>query len=150
MAQSDPKYPQPSKRRGRPRESEVAAQLGGSASFTPFPDGPTDADGLTLRQRRILEVIKETVDRRGYPPSIREMGDAVGLASSSSVAHQLKMLEAKGLLRRDRRRRTDPCGGKHRGRLRPAETVGGRGHHVPARGTWGLHDRGGDLRRRLG
>src|SRR5215216_7504377 len=101
MAQSDPKYPQPSKRRGRPRESEVAAQLGGSASFTPFPDGPTDADGLTLRQRRILEVIKETVERRGYPPSIREMGDAVGLASSSSVAHQLKMLEAKGLLRRD-------------------------------------------------
>jgi repressor LexA len=101
MAQSDPKYPQPSKRRGRPRESEVAAQLGDSASFTPFPDGPTDADGLTLRQRRILEVIKETVDRRGYPPSIREMGDAVGLASSSSVAHQLKMLEAKGYLRRD-------------------------------------------------
>ncbi len=101
MAQSTPKYPQPSRRRGRPRESDVAAQLGDSASFTPFPDGPTDADGLTLRQRRILEVIKETVERRGYPPSIREMGDAVGLASSSSVAHQLKMLEAKGLLRRD-------------------------------------------------
>ena len=101
MAHSDPKYPQPSRRRGRPRESDVAAQLGDSASFTPFPDGPADADGLTLRQRRILEVIKETVDRRGYPPSIREMGDAVGLASSSSVAHQLKMLEAKGLLRRD-------------------------------------------------
>lgn len=56
---------------------------------------------MTLRQRRILEVIKETVERRGYPPSIREMGDAVGLASSSSVAHQLKMLEAKGFLRRD-------------------------------------------------
>ena len=46
-------------------------------------------------------MIKETVDRRGYPPSIREMGDAVGLASSSSVAHQLKVLEAKGHLRRD-------------------------------------------------
>ncbi len=101
MADSNPKYPQPSRRRGRPRESDVAAQLGDSAAFTSFPDGPTDADGLTLRQRRILEVIKETVDRRGYPPSIREMGDAVGLASSSSVAHQLKMLEAKGLLRRD-------------------------------------------------
>jgi repressor LexA len=101
MAQSDPKFPKPSKRRGRPRESDVAAQLGDSASFSSFPEGPTDADGLTLRQRRILEVIKETVDRRGYPPSIREMGDAVGLASSSSVAHQLKMLEAKGFLRRD-------------------------------------------------
>jgi repressor LexA len=92
MAHSDPTFPKPSKRRGRPRESDVAAQLGDSASFSTFPDGPTDADGLTLRQRRILEVIKETVERRGYPPSIREMGDAVGLASSSSVAHQLKML----------------------------------------------------------
>jgi repressor LexA len=101
MAQSDPKFPQPSKRRGRPRASDVAAQLGESASVSSFPDGPIDADGLTLRQRRILEMIKDTVERRGYPPSIREMGDAVGLASSSSVAHQLKMLEAKGFLRRD-------------------------------------------------
>ena len=89
MAQSDPKFPQPSKRRGRPRASDVAAQLGESASVSSFPDGPLDADGLTLRQRRILEMIKNTVERRGYPPSIREMGDAVGLASSSSVAHQL-------------------------------------------------------------
>jgi repressor LexA len=101
MAQSDPKFPEPSKRRGRPRASDVAAQLGESASVSSFPDGPLDADGLTLRQRRILEMIKNTVERRGYPPSIREMGDAVGLASSSSVAHQLKMLEAKGFLRRD-------------------------------------------------
>ena len=46
-------------------------------------------------------MIRETVERRGYPPSIREMGDAVGLASSSSVAHQLKVLETKGFLRRD-------------------------------------------------
>ena len=101
MAQSDPKFPEPSKRRGRPRASDVVAQLGESASVSSFPEGPIDADGLTLRQRRILEVIKDTVERRGYPPSIREMGDAVGLASSSSVAHQLKMLEAKGFLRRD-------------------------------------------------
>jgi repressor LexA len=98
---SQPTFPEPSKRRGRPRASDVAAQLGESAALTSLPDGPTDADGLTLRQRRILEVIKDTVERRGYPPSIREMGDAVGLASSSSVAHQLKMLEAKGFLRRD-------------------------------------------------
>lgn len=100
-SESQPKFPEPSKRRGRPRASDVAAQLGESASLTSLPDGPTDADGLTLRQRRILEVIKDTVERRGYPPSIREMGDAVGLASSSSVAHQLKMLEGKGFLRRD-------------------------------------------------
>ncbi|HVD55048.1 MAG TPA: transcriptional repressor LexA [Propionibacteriaceae bacterium] len=101
MAQTDPKFPQPSKRRGRPRASDVAAQLGESAAVSSFQDGPIDADGLTLRQRRILEMIKDTVERRGYPPSIREMGDAVGLASSSSVAHQLKMLETKGFLRRD-------------------------------------------------
>jgi repressor LexA len=102
MAHSDySTVPQPSKRRGRPRASEVAAQLGESSAVSSFPDGPTDADGLTLRQRRILEMIKATVERRGYPPSIREMGDAVGLASSSSVAHQLKMLEGKGFLRRD-------------------------------------------------
>src|SRR4051812_39951917 len=92
----------PARRRGRPKAADVVAQLaelgGGVASL---PDGPTDAYGLTPRQRRILEVIKATVDSRGYPPSIREMGDAVGLASSSSVAHQLKVLETKGFLRRD-------------------------------------------------
>ena len=102
MADHDSKSVQPSRRRGRPRASEVAAQLGGSAgAVSPFPDGPTDAEGLTLRQRRILEMIQATVESRGYPPSIREMGDAVGLASSSSVAHQLKVLETKGFLRRD-------------------------------------------------
>ncbi len=88
-------------KRGRPTQSDVVRQLEATGSLSTLPDGPIDADGLTLRQRRILQVIKETVDRRGYPPSIREMGDAVGLASSSSVAHQLKVLEAKGHLRRD-------------------------------------------------
>jgi repressor LexA len=101
MADNDTTSSQPRRRRGRPRASEVAAQLGESGAVSAFPDGPADADGLTLRQRRILEVIKATVDSRGYPPSIREMGDAVGLASSSSVAHQLKVLQLKGFLRRD-------------------------------------------------
>ena len=101
MADNDITPSQPRRRRGRPRASEVAAQLGESGAVSAFPDGPADADGLTLRQRRILEVIKAPVDSRGYPPSIREMGDAVGLASSSSVAHQLKVLQLKGFLRRD-------------------------------------------------
>ncbi|MEZ0341415.1 transcriptional repressor LexA [Mycobacterium sp. pV006] len=57
--------------------------------------------GLTERQRTILEVIRESVTSRGYPPSIREIGDAVGLTSTSSVAHQLRTLERKGYLRRD-------------------------------------------------
>lgn len=59
------------------------------------------ADGLTNRQRTILAVIREAVDAHGYPPSVREIGDAVGLASPSSVAHQLRTLEQKGFLRRD-------------------------------------------------
>lgn len=63
-----------------------------------------DRDGgakLTNRQRRVLDVIRDSVDARGYPPSLREIGEAVGLTSPSSVAHQLKMLERKGYLRRD-------------------------------------------------
>ena len=97
----DEQLPTPQRKRGRPRASEVAAQLGEASPVSTLPDGPAGLDGLTLRQRRILEMIKETVETRGYPPSIREMGDAVGLASSSSVAHQLKVLEGKGFLRRD-------------------------------------------------
>ncbi|GAA3716235.1 transcriptional repressor LexA [Terrabacter ginsenosidimutans] len=67
---------------------------------TELPDRDT-GDGLTVRQRRVLEVIRNSVDRRGYPPSMREIGDAVGLASPSSVSHQLNALVAKGYLRRD-------------------------------------------------
>jgi len=66
-----------------------------------MPDGTTDGSGLTARQRLILDVIKASVDRRGYPPSVREIGEAVGLLSTSSVAHQLASLQKKGYLRRD-------------------------------------------------
>ncbi|WP_084350910.1 transcriptional repressor LexA [Millisia brevis] len=74
------------------------------------PEGPAvveeeapslDVSELTDRQRRVLEVIRASVAERGYPPSIREIGDAVGLTSTSSVAHQLRTLERKGFLRRD-------------------------------------------------
>src|SRR3954464_11253887 len=68
------------------------------------PDGPADGDGLTHRQRRVLEVIRDSVERRGYPPSMREIGEAVGLTSTSSVAHQLAPLQRKGFLRRDANR----------------------------------------------
>ncbi|MDQ3760315.1 MAG: transcriptional repressor LexA [Actinomycetota bacterium] len=64
-------------------------------------DESTGNDGLTPRQRRVLEVIREWVERFGYPPSVREIGEAVGLTSTSSVAHQLRALERKGYLRRD-------------------------------------------------
>ena len=66
-----------------------------------LPDGPPDASGLTVRQQLVLETIQEALETRGYPPSMREIGRAVGLTSSSSVAHQLKTLEEKGFLKRD-------------------------------------------------
>ncbi len=56
---------------------------------------------LTPRQQRILEVIREAVETRGYPPSVREIGEAVGLRSPSSVHSQLNTLERAGYLRRD-------------------------------------------------
>jgi repressor LexA len=58
-------------------------------------------DKVTARQQRILEFIRETVHARGYPPTVREIGEAVGLTSSSSVHAQLANLERQGLLRRD-------------------------------------------------
>jgi repressor LexA len=58
-------------------------------------------ESITARQRRILEYIRETVRGRGYPPTVREIGEAVGLTSSSSVHAQLSNLERRGLLRRD-------------------------------------------------
>ena len=65
-----------------------------------FPDVDNGGD-LTARQRLILETIRASVSDRGYPPSMREIGEAVGLTSTSSVTHQLSALEAKGYLRRD-------------------------------------------------
>ncbi|TXK20070.1 transcriptional repressor LexA [Homoserinibacter sp. GY 40078] len=56
---------------------------------------------LSDKQLAILEVIQRSVSTRGYPPSMREIGDAVGLASLSSVTHQLNQLELAGYLRRD-------------------------------------------------
>jgi repressor LexA len=66
-----------------------------------LPDGPPDASGLTPRQTKVLLSIKDSIEQRGYPPSMREIGQAVGLTSSSSVAHQLRVLEEKGFLKRD-------------------------------------------------
>jgi repressor LexA len=56
---------------------------------------------LTNREEQVLQVVRAGVARRGYPPSIREIGDAVGLKSTSSVAYHLKALEKKGYLHRD-------------------------------------------------
>ncbi|BDI22223.1 transcriptional repressor LexA [Herbiconiux sp. L3-i23] len=56
---------------------------------------------LSEKQMAILETIQQSVSTRGYPPSMREIGDAVGLSSLSSVTHQLGQLELSGYLRRD-------------------------------------------------
>ena len=56
---------------------------------------------LSDKQLAILDVIRRSVATRGYPPSMREIGDGVGLASLSSVTHQLNQLELSGYLRRD-------------------------------------------------
>ncbi len=59
------------------------------------------AEQLTPRQRRILDFISGTVREQGYPPTVREIGEAVGLTSSSSVHAQLANLERRGLLHKD-------------------------------------------------
>lgn len=57
--------------------------------------------GLTARQRAILEFIHSSLEERGYPPSVREICEGVGLKSTSSVHAQLQSLEAKGFLRKE-------------------------------------------------
>ncbi|MET7418970.1 transcriptional repressor LexA [Dactylosporangium sp. NPDC005555] len=87
------------------------------------------ADGeLSDRQRRVLTVIRGWVEEHGYPPTVREIGAAVGLVSTSSVAHHLKSLERLGYLRRDSLRpraldaRADACTD---GRRAAADPLGG-------------------------
>ncbi|MFI1993601.1 transcriptional repressor LexA [Actinoplanes sp. NPDC020271] len=67
-------------------------------------DADSGEDGspprITAKQQRILSVIRDSVRDRGFPPTVREIGAAVGLVSPSSVAHHLKVLERHGLLRR--------------------------------------------------
>jgi repressor LexA len=90
-----------------------------------------DGDRLTARQRAILEAIRDSVERRGYPPSIREICEAAGLSSTSSVAHQLRALERKGYLRRDpnRPRAVDV---RQAGSARESDLVSATGDAVPS------------------
>ncbi|WOQ18478.1 transcriptional repressor LexA [Raineyella sp. W15-4] len=98
-------------RRGRPRTSAVeeqvrAARRARQQGLTERRDHRPSATTpprkeLTPRQQLILDIIRATVEDRGYPPTVRELGDAAGLSSPSSVSHQLKVLEEKGYIRRD-------------------------------------------------
>jgi repressor LexA len=60
---------------------------------------------LTWRQRKILRVIRDSIRTRGYPPSMREIADAVGLVSVNTVSYQLEILERVGYVKRDASRR---------------------------------------------
>src|SRR3954447_26927108 len=84
-----------------PRATSTSKSGAARSKVRELPDGPPDATGLTPRQQRVLAHIKDSIEKRGYPPSMREIGEAVGLTSSSSVAHQLRVLEEKGFLKRD-------------------------------------------------
>jgi repressor LexA len=87
-----------SKHKGRPGRKPK-----GTVPLVPadIPDQPDPNHVLTWRQRKVLQVIRDSVQRRGYPPSMREIGEAVGLTSTSSVSYQLSTLQSKGYLRRD-------------------------------------------------
>jgi repressor LexA len=71
------------------------------ADFDAVPERTRRRKNLSDKQLAILEVIQRAVSTQGYPPSMREIGDAVGLSSLSSVTHQLNQLELSGYLRRD-------------------------------------------------
>lgn len=104
----------PGSRRGTPASARTPGRSAASAesaegSAAPIPDGKRPrlakqaeaAGALSQRQQAVLEFIREQVNERGYPPSIREICEAIGLNSPSSVAHQLTKLEQKGYIRRD-------------------------------------------------
>jgi repressor LexA len=87
---------------GRPKGRPGRKPKGSApAIVTEHPDRPDPGHVLTWRQRKVLQVIRDSVQRRGYPPSMREIGEAVGLTSTSSVSYQLSTLQSKGYLRRD-------------------------------------------------
>jgi repressor LexA len=81
-------------RRRKPKGSAPVVRAG-------IPDRPDPNHVLTWRQRKVLQVIRESVQQRGYPPSMREIGEAVGLTSTSSVSYHLSVLQKKGYLHRD-------------------------------------------------
>lgn len=97
-------------RRGTP--PDAAARPGGRPGRKPkgsvppavtrqMPERPDPEHVLTWRQQKVLQVIQESIQRCGHPPSMREIGEAVGLTSASSVSYQLSTLQNRGYLRRD-------------------------------------------------
>jgi repressor LexA len=90
-----PETPRPKGKPGRKPKGSVPVVV------PETPDKPDPDHVLTWRQRKVLQVIRDSVQKRGYPPSMREIGEAVGLTSTSSVSYQLSTLQKKGYLHRD-------------------------------------------------
>ena len=94
----------PARRSGTPRPKGRPGRKPKGSMPVVVPETPGQPDPghvLTWRQRKILRAIRESVQRRGYPPSMLEIGEAVGLTSTSSVSYQLSILQRKGYLHRD-------------------------------------------------
>lgn len=86
-------------------------------STIPFsPKQKPDESTLTDRQRKVLDAIRTHIDEQGFAPSFREIGNAAGLKSPSSVKHQLQVLEDKGFIRMNAKQGSSHRGG---GRIRP-------------------------------
>ena len=85
-------------RAGRPSKAQAAADVARIAKLS-SPSGGTG--NLTPRQQLLLKLIRDAVEANGYPPSMRELAERAGLASTSSVAYQLKVLEKAGFIRRN-------------------------------------------------
>jgi len=76
-------------------------QIKGRAGARLGKQGGSDDLGLTPQRRKIIRVIEDSLRSRGYSPSLREIGEAVGLASTSSVSYQMSVLEAEGYVSRE-------------------------------------------------
>src|ERR1700689_4070892 len=115
--------PRPKGRPGRKPKGSVPVVIPDT------PDKPDPDHVLTWRQRKVLQVIRESVQKRGYPPSMREIGEAVGLTSTSSVSYQLSTLQKKGYLHRDvGRPRTVEVRLPGHPAVRPDRNPNGNGH----------------------
>jgi repressor LexA len=89
-----------------PEENPGPLDSGTTTVLSPAGDAgvPEEPPKLTARQQSVLNCIQRYLRERGYPPSIREIGESVGLSSPSSVAHQRKVVQRMGYLYRDHNR----------------------------------------------
>jgi predicted DNA-binding transcriptional regulator YafY len=105
MGQASPKQPQyrePPRPEARPKGQPGRKPRDNVPEVAPqAPDATGPDHVLTSRQRKVLQVIRESIEKRGHPPSLQEIGDAVGLTSTSSVSHHLRTLQRAGYLHRD-------------------------------------------------